>query len=101
MQEKKELNWVNVAKAISIITVLFVHTENYYGLEFGEINQFLCGFYVNAFFLISGYCKIFYPQASLWGLFLIFGLTLIGAYIASLVIVKYLPWMLDIRKLRK
>lgn len=55
MQEKKELNWVNVAKAISIITVLFVHTENYYGLEFGEINQFLCGFYVNAFFLISGY----------------------------------------------
>lgn len=57
MQEKKELNWVNVAKAISIITVLFVHTENYYGLEFGEINQFLCGFYVNAFFLISGYCK--------------------------------------------
>jgi fucose 4-O-acetylase-like acetyltransferase len=55
MQEKKELNWVNVAKAISIITVLFVHTENYYGLELGEINQFLCGFYVNAFFLISGY----------------------------------------------
>ena len=55
MQEKKELNWVNVAKAISIITVLFVHTENYYGLKLGEINQFLCGFYVNAFFLISGY----------------------------------------------
>ncbi|MCS2587145.1 acyltransferase family protein [Bacteroides fragilis] len=55
MQEKKELNWINVAKAISIITVLFVHTENYYGLELGEINQFLCGFYVNAFFLISGY----------------------------------------------
>lgn len=50
MQEKKELNWVNVAKAISIITVLFVHTENYYGLKLGEINQFLCGFYVNAFF---------------------------------------------------
>ena len=39
MQEKKELNWINVAKAISIITVLFVHTENYYGLELGEINQ--------------------------------------------------------------
>lgn len=55
MQEKKELNWVNVAKAISIITVLFVHTENYYGLKLGEINQFLRGFYVNAFFLISGY----------------------------------------------
>ncbi|MFR6143335.1 MAG: hypothetical protein ACLUJM_11400 [Finegoldia sp.] len=54
MQEKKELNWVNVAKAISIITVLFVHTENYYGLKLGEINQFLCGFYVNAFFLIAG-----------------------------------------------
>ena len=61
MQEKKELNWVNVAKAISIITVLFVHTENYYGLKLGEINQFLCGFYVNAFFLISG-CLLFRKQ---------------------------------------
>lgn len=27
MQEKKELNWVNVAKAISIITVLFVYRK--------------------------------------------------------------------------
>lgn len=50
---------------------------------------------------LSAVVKIFYPQVSPWGLFLIFGLTLIGAYIASLVIVKYLPWMLDIRKLRK
>ncbi len=50
---------------------------------------------------LSAIVKMFYPQASPLGLFLIFGLTLIGAYIASLVIVKYLPWMLDIRKLRK
>lgn len=28
MQEKKELNWVNVAKALCMIVVLFVHTEN-------------------------------------------------------------------------
>lgn len=64
MQEKKELNWVNVAKAISIITVLFVHTENYYGLKLGEINQFLCGFYVNAFFLISG-ADIYFSASNL------------------------------------
>jgi uncharacterized protein (DUF58 family) len=50
---------------------------------------------------LSAIVKMFYPQVSPLGLFLIFGLTLIGAYIASLVIVKYLPWMLDIRKLRK
>lgn len=50
---------------------------------------------------LSAIVKMFYSQVSPLGLFLIFGLTLIGAYIASLVIVKYLPWMLDIRKLRK
>lgn len=50
---------------------------------------------------LSAIVKMFYSQVSPLGLFLIFGLTLIGAYIASLVIVKCLPWMLDIRKLRK
>lgn len=55
MQEKKDLNWVNVAKAISIITVFFVHTEIYYGLKLGSMNSLLCGYYVNAFFMISGY----------------------------------------------
>lgn len=55
MQQKKELNWVNAAKALCMIAVLFVHTENYYGMKLGEVNLFICGFYVNAFFMISGY----------------------------------------------
>lgn len=50
---------------------------------------------------LSAIVKRIYPDPSFWGVFLVFGLTLIGAYIASLVIVKYLPWMLDIRKLKK
>lgn len=50
---------------------------------------------------LSAAVKRINPEVSLGGVFLIFGLTLIGAYIASLVIVKYLPWMLDIRKLKK
>lgn len=50
---------------------------------------------------LSAIIKRFYPEVSPWGVFLVFSLTLIGAYIASLVIVKYLPWMLDIRKLKK
>lgn len=55
MQQKKDLNWVNVAKALCMIAVLFVHSENYYGMRLGEVNTFICGFYVNAFFMISGY----------------------------------------------
>ena len=50
---------------------------------------------------LSAIVKRFYPEVSSLGVFLVFSLTLIGAYIASLVIVKYLPWMLDIRKLKK
>lgn len=38
-----------------MIAVLFVHSENYYGIRLGEVNPFICGFYVNAFFMISGY----------------------------------------------
>lgn len=49
----------------------------------------------------SAVVKRIYLDASLGGVFLVFGLTLIWAYIASLVIVKYLPWMLDIRELKK
>lgn len=49
---------------------------------------------------LSAIVKRFYPEVSSLGVFLVFSLTLIGAYIASLVIVKYLPWMLDIRKLK-
>lgn len=48
-------NWVNAAKALCMIAVLFVHSENYYGMRLGEVNPFICGFYVNAFFMISGY----------------------------------------------
>lgn len=55
MQQKKELNWVNTAKALCIIAVLFVHSENYYRMRLEMVNPFICGFYVNAFFMISGY----------------------------------------------
>lgn len=85
MQQKKELNWVNAAKALCMIAVLFVHSENYYGMRLGEVNTFICGFYVNAFFMIM----------------FVFALTLFISYIVSMVIVRYLPWLLDIRKIKK
>lgn len=55
MHEKKNILWINILKAICIIGVYFVHSNQYYGIVTGLINTFIHPFYVNAFFFISGY----------------------------------------------
>lgn len=52
---KKELNWINAAKAICMLLVYVVHCESYYGLWLGRVNVFVHPVYVNAFFFVSGY----------------------------------------------
>lgn len=52
---KKNINWINVVKAICIIAVYFVHCQLYYGCILSLVNDFIHPFYVNAFFFVSGY----------------------------------------------
>ncbi len=51
----KNIIWINILKAICIIGVYFVHSNQYYGLVTKPINTFIHPFYVNTFFFISGY----------------------------------------------
>lgn len=55
INHKKDINWINVAKAICIIGVYFVHSQLYYDFRLGLINDFIHPIYVNAFFFVSGY----------------------------------------------
>lgn len=59
----KNINWINVAKAICIIAVFFVHCENYYGFVFPIPDALIHPFYVNGFFFVSGYL-LFWKQLS-------------------------------------
>lgn len=52
----KDINWINVVKALCIIFVFLRHSENYYDLHLGTIfDDLFLTFYVNAFFFVSGY----------------------------------------------
>lgn len=51
----KSIIWINSYKALCIIAVFFVHCQLYYGLRFGQVNDFVHPWYVNAFFFVSGY----------------------------------------------
>lgn len=52
---KKDINWINAAKAICMLMVYVVHGEAYYGSWLGHVNIYLHPVYVNAFFFVSGY----------------------------------------------
>jgi peptidoglycan/LPS O-acetylase OafA/YrhL len=51
----KEIYWINAARAIGIIAVYWIHSQKYYGLYMEESNFFIKTFYVNVFFIISGF----------------------------------------------
>ena len=51
----KEIYWINALKAICLISVYIVHSEEYYGTGGVSYGYVLRPFYVNAFFLVSGY----------------------------------------------
>ena len=52
---KKDILWINNLRALCILSVLFVHSENYYGYNTGVLDHLVHPFYVNAFFFVSGY----------------------------------------------
>lgn len=52
---KQELSWINIAKAICMMSVYLLHSEAYYGINHISYGHFLQPFYVKAFFFISGY----------------------------------------------
>ena len=58
---KKDINWINAVKALCIIFVFLRHSENYYGVDLGWTDSLFLTFYVNAFFLVSGYL-LFWKQ---------------------------------------
>lgn len=54
METRKNIFWINAARAICIIAVYFVHCQNYYGYGL-EATKYILPFYVNGFFFVSGY----------------------------------------------
>lgn len=60
---KKDINWINLVKALCIIFVFLRHCENYFGERLGWIDGLYLTIYVNAFFFVSGYL-LFWKQLS-------------------------------------
>ena len=55
-QSTKHIYWINAVKAICMLTVYFQHTITLYGINIDGYNpQYITSYYVNGFFLISGY----------------------------------------------
>jgi fucose 4-O-acetylase-like acetyltransferase len=52
---KQRKYWIDATKALCMITVYLMHSEIYYGTGGIEYGYILKPFYVNAFFIISGY----------------------------------------------
>ena len=62
--------WIDNVKAICMIGVYLLHSEAYYGYGSVQYGVFFRPFYVNAFFLVSGYLlfrKVLNVSALAWG----------------------------------
>ena len=64
MENSKNINWINVVKALCIIFVFLRHSEDYYGCFWGNLDFLYLTIYVNGFFFISGY-PIYRKQLSM------------------------------------
>lgn len=53
----RNISWINYVRAVCIFLVFFIHTENRAHFEFlgRTLDVFFRPFYVNAFFIVSGY----------------------------------------------
>ncbi len=53
----KNIYWINAVKAIAILAVYLSHVQSsaFYGYSIGKVHSFISPWYVNAFFIISGY----------------------------------------------
>lgn len=63
INNRKSINWINALKAVCIVFVFLRHSENYYGVHLGWLDELFLPFYVNAFFFVSGYL-LFWKQLS-------------------------------------
>ena len=50
-----ELHWINYVKAISIIAIYYIHSQEFFEYTIQGFARYIVPFYVNAFFFISGY----------------------------------------------
>lgn len=55
VSKKTELPWVNYIKAICLFFIYFHHCEFYTGWHNNMLDAFYAPFFVNSFFVISGY----------------------------------------------
>ena len=55
MEQRKEINWINVMKAICIFVVFINHSEMYCGMNSDAFNYIYQPVFVNSFFFINGY----------------------------------------------
>lgn len=63
INSNKSIIWINNLKALSVLAVFFVHCQLYYGCVFDTANRYICPWYVNSFFFISGYL-LYWKQLS-------------------------------------
>ena len=49
------INWIDVTKAICMLSVYLIHCSSFANFNTGIIGLLLCTFYVNAFFFVNGY----------------------------------------------
>ncbi|QTE67426.1 acyltransferase [Clostridiales bacterium] len=52
---KKDIRWINYARAICIILIYYMHAEEYFEFYVPGLAKYIAPVYVNAFFFVSGY----------------------------------------------
>ena len=55
MTKEKDIIWINTAKGIAMILIIFIHAQMGYGYVLNTFNNFLLPWVVNVFFFLSGY----------------------------------------------
>ena len=52
---RKNIHWINYVKAICMIVIYYTHAQGFFKYTVPGLAKYLTPFYVNAFFLVSGY----------------------------------------------
>ena len=55
VRNKKNIVWINTARAIAMIMIYWIHCEAYWGFHLFRFSAFFAPLYVSVFFFISGY----------------------------------------------
>ena len=54
-QSKKTIHWLNYVRAISMISIYYIHAQEFFGYSIHGLGKYIFPFYVNSFFFVSGY----------------------------------------------